>query len=198
MNGNNNWTMKSSWLFNQSPIVANGTVVEWQNKKCVCFSKIYCKGNDHSSCTTTKSIPLTTQQNQNSLLEPLTPMKSTAQNCCCNQSQQNITSNDSIFDSDLCCMPEHPSEWDKLNLCNSESTNAANMNGVSENLIVDDDENGSDDVDFRKSIIRINNIYNSCQNASVSIEPMPSGDNFHLNSHSSNVSLGKYKNDINL
>lgn len=71
MNGNHNWTAKSSWPYNQTTMMANGTVVEWQDKKCVCFPKIYCKSNDHASCTTTTTttmakptqIPLSTQNN---------------------------------------------------------------------------------------------------------------------------------------
>lgn len=73
LNGNqSHWTMKSSWLFNHQPsaMVANGTVVEWQDKKCACFSKIYGNGNDHSSCTrttmaTATSIPLTVTADHN-------------------------------------------------------------------------------------------------------------------------------------
>lgn len=214
MNGNHNWTVKSSWqsAFNQSPVVANGTVVEWQDKKCVCFSKIYCKGTDHPSCTTTTmtkttAIPLTTQNNKNTLLEPLTNnvktasiySHDTAKNCCCCHGRKTICKDNNIFDNELCCMPtKTPIEWEQMNLCKAECS-ANNKFKCDERD--EDDDNDGDDTDFRNEIIRINNIYNNCNaNANTNVETttVPS-DNFHLHGfNNSCISLSKYKNDINL
>lgn len=201
MNGNHNWTVKSSWPFNQTTVVANGTVVEWQDKKCVCFSKIYCKGNDHPSCTTTTmtkatAMPLTAQNNKNSLLEPLTNNVSnvnTTKNCCCCQGRKTICK-DSILDSELCCMSK-AADWEQVNLCKAECSN--NRFKCDER----DDDDDIDDTDFRNEIIRINNIYNNCNanaNGGTNAESMAT-DNFHVHGfNNSCISLNKYKNDINL
>ncbi|XP_055323157.1 tachykinin-like peptides receptor 99D [Sitodiplosis mosellana] len=225
MNGNHNWTVKSSWqsAFNQSPVVANGTVVEWQDKKCVCFSKIYCKGTDHPGCTattttTTKTtaIPLTSaQNNKNALLEPLTNnvktgsiySHDTAKNCCCCcQGRKTICKDNNIFDSELCCMPKTAAEWEQVNLCKAECS-ANNKHFKCDERDEDIDDNDGDDTDFRNEIIRINNIYNNCNanantnandNANTNAEAVP-GENFHLHGfNNSCISLSKYKNDINL
>lgn len=186
INGNHNWTVKSSWPFNQSSVVTNGTVVEWQDKKCVCFSKIYCKGNDHAGCTTTMTkttaIPLTSQNNKNSLLEPLTNnvktasiySHDTAKNCCCCQGQKTICK-DNILDGELCGM-SNAADWEQMNLCKPECSD----NRFKSDERDDDDDN--DDTDFCNEIIRINNIYNNCNanaNASANVDSMAS-DNFHV------------------
>lgn len=227
MNGNHNWTAKSSWPFNQSPAMANGTVVEWQDKKCVCFSKIYCKDNDHLSCTTTMtkatSIPLAAKNNKNTLLEPLANNTKAAslysneamtKNCYCYQGRKTICKENN-FDRELCCMAKTPVEWEQMNLCKPEcSTNKFKHDERGDN---DDD---GDDTDFRNEIIRINNIYNSnAASASAITNPNPnpnphpnpnqnpnanngeamSNDDFHLHGFKSScISLSKYKNDINL
>lgn len=221
MNGNHNWTVKSTWPFNQSPAMPNGTVVEWQDKKCVCFSKIYCKDNDHLSCTTTMtkatSIPLAAKNNKNTLLEPLANNTKAAslyandnantKNCYCYQGRKSICK-DNIFDRERCCMTKTSAEWEQMNLCKPECS----ANKFKNDERGDDDD--GDDTDFRNEIIRINNIYNS-NAASVSVNstntnpnpnPNPnattdtmSNDNFNLHGfNSSCISLSKYKNDINL
>lgn len=218
VNGNHNWTVKSTW-----PVVANGTVVEWQNKKCVCFSKIYCKGTDHPGCTTTTTtttnastqlakpmpIPLTAMQNnKNTLLEPLTNnvktgsiyLHDTAKKCCCCccQGRKTICKDNNIFDNELCCMPKTTAEWEQVNLCKPECS-ANNKFKCDERDIDDIDDNDGDDTDFRNEIIRINNIYNNCNaNVNANSETV-AGDNFHLHGfNNSCISLSKYKNDINL
>lgn len=207
MNGNHNWTVKSSWPYNQSSdVVANGTVVEWQDKKCVCFSKIYCKGNEHSSCTTTMTkpttIPLTGQNNKNSLHEPLTNnVKTTsiysndaAKNCCCCHGRKTICK-ENLYENERCCMPKTTAEWEQMNLCKPEcSANTLIKNDER----TDDDDNDGDDTDFRNEIIRINNIYNNC-NANSNGDATTTGDHFHGHCfNNSCISLSKYKNDINL
>lgn len=218
MNGNHNWSVKSSWQSAYNPtqtVVANGTVVEWQDKKCVCFSKIYCKGNDHPSCTTTTmtkatTIPLTVQNNKNNtLLEPLTNNQvktasiyshDTTKNCSCCQGHKTICK-ENIFDAELCCMPKTTAEWEQVNLCKAECSAMVANNKFKcdeRDEDIDDNDGDTDNVDFRNEIIRINNIYNNCNananntNADVTL---PS-DTFHL--HGFNHSSSKYKNDINL
>lgn len=221
LNGNHNWTVKPTWSFNQTPVVANGTVVEWQDKKCVCFSKIYCKGNDHPSCTTTMaktpSIPLAMQNNKNALLEPLPNnvnhasiyAHDVAKNCCrCHDRKTMCKEN--IYESERCCMPNTALEWEQMKLCTPEcSVNQFNSDEREDNGDSGfgggsgsgvggggtDDDNDGDDTDFRNEIIRINNIYNNCN---ANAEPL-TADNFHLHGfNNSCISLSKYKNDINL
>lgn len=212
MNGNHNWTVKSSWPFNQSSVVANGTVVEWQDKKCVCFSKIYCKGNDHPSCTTSMTmattIPLTGQNNKNTLPESLTNnVKTTsiyshdaAKNCCCCHGRKTICK-ENLFENEqrCCCMPKTTAGWEQMNLCKPEcsaaNNNKSNKGDERDN---DDDDNDGDDTDFRNEIIRINNIYNNC-NANSNVEAATDGENFHAHGfNNSSISLSKHKIDINL
>lgn len=176
MNGNHNWTVKSSWPFNQSSVVANGTVVEWQDKKCVCFSKIY--------------------NNKHSMLEPIANNVNTVnatKNCCCCQGRKTICK-DSILDSELCCMSK-AADWEQVNLCKAECSN--NRFKCDER----DDDDDIDDTDFRNEIIRINNIYNNCNanaNGGANTESM-ANDNFHVHGfNNSCISLNKYKSDINL
>lgn len=209
MNGNqNHWTMKSSWLFNHQPstMVANSTVVEWQDKKCVCFSKIYCKGNDHSSCTkttmataTATSIPLTAaDHNQscstknlnssdsitNRMKTPQSTLLSSSsssssftdgsgsrdltENCFC---KRNTKFNQKrIFEHELRTMPTN-NEWKQLNLPNANDC-AATKFIIDEHANISDTINDGDAFgeDFEKSVIQINNIYNSCAaNASATI-----------------------------
>lgn len=221
MNGNHNWT--KSWPFNQSSVVGNSTVVEWQDKKCVCFSKIYCKGNDHPSCTTAMKRPTTIEQNnKNTLLEPLTANNvktatiyshdTTAKHCCCCQGRKSICKDNNIFDSELCRMTTTKSttnEWEQINLCKPECSANKFKNDEPGDIVVtaavtnaniadDDDDNDGDDTDFRNEIIRINNIYNNC-NANTNNGEAKPNDNFYLHGfNNSCISLGKYKNDINL
>lgn len=152
MNGKHNWTVKSSWPFNQTTMMANGTVVEWQDKKCVCFSKIYCKGTEHSSCTTTMatatSIPLSSMQNnnKNARLEPISNHVNTAsiyshdvaKNCCHCHDRKTICK-ENYFDSgssERCCMPKTAVEWEQIKLCAPECSIATFTNTASR------DENG--------------------------------------------------------
>lgn len=227
MNGNHNWTVKSSWPFKQPSMVANGTVVEWQDKKCVCFPKIYCKANDHPSCTTTTmakaaSIPLSIQNNKNNtLIEPLannvnsgTSMYTheTAKNCCrCHDRKSMCKEN--IFDQERCCAPNATVEWEQMRLCAPKITaNKCKSDIDGQDNDEDDDNDIGADIDFAREIIRINNIYNNC-NANVNSnananananctngdESLKPATDFHLHGfNSSCISMRKYKNDISL
>lgn len=227
MNGNHNWTVKSSCPFNQTSMVANGTVVEWQDKKCVCFSKIYCKSNDHPSCTTTtmtkaSSIPLSMQNNKNNtLIEPLANNVNSATSICAHETAKNCCRchdrktmcKENIFDNELCCMPTATVEWEQMKLCTPE-TSANKFKSDNDKNDNDDDEDNDigADTDFAREIIRINNIYNNC-NASVNAnaianasanssnggESLPAGNDFHLHGfNKSCIMMRKHKNDINL
>lgn len=221
MNGNHNWTsVKSSWPFNQTSMVANGTVVEWQDKKCVCFSKIYCKSNEHPSCTTTmakaSSIPLSMQNNKiNTLIEPLTNNMNTAttiyshdtaKNCCHCHDQRKTHCKQNIFDTERRCMPTTTAvEWEQMKLCTTDSgANKFKCDVKHENNDDDDDNDGTDDTDFAREIIRINNIYNNCNasvnaNATCQGESLTAANEFHLHGfNNSCISMRKFKNDINL
>lgn len=150
MNGNHNWTVKTSWPYNQTTMMANGTVVEWQDKKCVCFPKIYCKNNDHacSSATTTTTtvakaaapMPLSTQKHTTiSRPEQSAPNNMSfavaaaaaaasssiyshdaALNCCRCHERKTICT-ENVFDNERCCgMSKTAIEWEQIKLCAPE------------------------------------------------------------------------------
>lgn len=127
--------------------MANGTVVEWQDKKCVCFPKIYCKSNDHASCTTTTTttmakptqIPLSTQNNTKATRpEQSVPNNITAASAaaaaaastiyshdvtknCCHCHERKTICKESVFDNELCCgIPKTSIEWEQMKLCAPE------------------------------------------------------------------------------
>lgn len=202
-NGNHSWSMKPSWPFNQSSVVANSTVVEWQDKKCVCFSKIYCNGNEHPSCTTTmakaNSIQLSAP-NRNALLEPLAHTMNTSllyshdktKNCCCCQGRKS-NRKDNLFDSDLCCVSKETAVWESVKLRKTEC--GGNKSSHDKH---DDDDIADDDTDFQNEIIRINNIYNANATTTANADSA-SGDNFHMHAFNNTfISSKKYKYDINL
>lgn len=145
---NVNWSSKSSpWLLNQMPTTTNGSMVEWQDKKNI----MYCKANHLANCTTTK-IP--NASSKNVLYEPIctqTKMcdsSDISHNCCCQSLRKNLSKsnlNDNELRATISTLPED-----------------------------DDDDCGGDegDEDFRKSIIRINNMYNSCRDVNSSSRSM--------------------------
>lgn len=174
-NINNNWTTKSSWLFNPSPpTVKNDAIVEWQDKRnCVCFPSVYYKGNNSMSMikTTTAtpataSAPTTTTNstNKNVLYQPIgvqliaqdAHTHLNGRNCSCQQSTRKRFAVNGDF----------------RRVSNTE-LQRMNMNGIGpvltecekniDSSLNDDDDDDNDDVDFKKSVITINNIYNSCR-----------------------------------
>lgn len=163
-NINNNWTTKSSWLFAGTPqSIKNEAIVEWQDKRnCVCFPNVYYKNNNSMSTIittmatpTTATGPATTNSGNKSVLyQPIAVASDlNGKNCGCQQSMRKLTLN---------------GDYRRIS-----NTQLQRMNGIGpvltecekpiDNNLNDNDDDDDGDVDFKKSIITINNIYNSCR-----------------------------------
>lgn len=170
-NINTNWATKSSWLFTASPAtIKNDAIVEWQDKRnCVCFPNVYYKNNNSmptikttTTVATTVSSPLATNStnNKNVLYQPIAASDGHShlngnKNCGCQQVSGKRFSLNGDF----------------RRVSNTE-IQRMNVNGIGPVLTecekladchLDEDGDDDDDVDFKKSIITINNIYNSCR-----------------------------------
>lgn len=154
---NNNWNMKSTWLFSQTPAIENSngsSVVEWHGdrKHCMCLPKVCYKNGK-----TTNGSVVITKHSKNFLGDMASDeTRDATQTCCCQplsnnyqpKSQQRID-NDvrSILNTEV----EHMHAGGTISPLPENDGDGGN------------DDGDEDDVDFRKSIIRINNIYNSCR-----------------------------------
>lgn len=165
--GNNNWNTKSSWLLSQTPAIGNhngSTVVEWRGdrKHCMCLPKV-CYKNSHTT-NGSSIITKTVKHSKNSLYDMASDeTKDPEKTCCC----QPISHNNQLKSQQRC-------DNDVRRISNTEVERMhvrGTISPLPENDADDDDndvdgyhdDGDQDDVDFRKSIIRINNIYNSCR-----------------------------------
>lgn len=198
---NHNCNAKSSWLFNQTP--TNSSVVEWQDKKNgVCLPKVYYKGCGNSTCSTTMVPPpsstATTTTSKFFLYEPIdmqmkklaSPQEIGKKSCCCHQLTKNLSKNSLRDNNDIRRMSN--TEIEQMHL-------RGTISPLAEDDADEYDDADEGDEDFRKSIIRINNIYNSCRDvnngASTDNDKFIFINNTHQPCHRT---TNKLETDINL
>lgn len=138
------WTTKSTWLFNKTPpgTAARSSIVEW----CVAKNASGCPkvfyNNGHSTVTATARLAAPNK----SSLAAATSTQVTAEShddiskkCCCHQYKNNFFASNNVT--------PRLSNADLEQLQQQAGTASAD----------------EEDVDFRKNIIKINKIYNSCR-----------------------------------
>lgn len=202
-NNNNNWNTKSTWLFSQTPANGNGngsSVVEWHGdrKHCMCLPKVCYKNGSATNGSTV--ITKAAKHSKNFLYDMSTDDARDAEKTCCCQplSNNNQLRLQQRIDNDVRRITN--TEVEHMHACGTISP-------LPESDDVDGNDDGDeDDVDFRKSIIRINNIYNSCRdmnntyvNDSDKILFMNNGH--HQLCHNATIKMTtatKLANDINL
>lgn len=184
---NNNWNPKSTWLFDPAVASTNATMTNDPNEKkqCVCFPKVcYKMGNHTTTGTTATSGPA-----KKLLYESVASTDDIAKSGYC-QPVTNSLAN-----------PIGATENRATRLSNTELEYMQTRRSVTPQTESDADDVGDaeGEVDFRKSIIRINNIYNSCREANIErkndahTNPFASGA--HQSYHKTNARIEK---DVNL
>lgn len=166
---NNNWNgTKSPWLFNQTAVIGNNngtSVVEWRDdrKHCMCLPKV-CYKNGHA--TNGSAIIMKTAKHSKNYLYDMVPddARDMEHTCCCCQPLSNNNNKQQQLKS------QQRNENGVRRISNTEIEHMYARGAISPLPEGEDDDNDDgnddgdgDDVDFRKSIIRINNIYNSCR-----------------------------------
>ena len=171
-----NFTLKSNWLFNQLPQSMHqsgngGNVLDWRDKKnCACLPKVYYKSGQSKANTrssTNKNI-LYQSVNKQSPTDPTgnskLPTTIEPPKCFCQQ----YCPSGNAFIKRL-----SNAEIEQMQLNGNRMSSILNTHGndpMKGNIDENDDDDDDDeftDVDFRKSVIRINNIYNSCRDIHV-------------------------------
>lgn len=148
---NNNWNTKTTWLFTPSTMITNSNATTNdlnETKSIVCFPKVCYKNG------TTPTVPT-----MNLLYENVSNTDSIEKNVCC---QQANNLNRKILKQKL-------NENQMKRLSNAEVELMQTKRSITPLTESDGDEGGDEEgeIDFRKSIIRINNIYNSCREANT-------------------------------
>lgn len=168
------WGQKTTWLFSKAsstgssksrsapseatPKASTTTTVsdasgDWRSSKNIpTCPKVY-YNNDHGTAVQLHQTKGTS--NKNVYFQPIAAESTTddiSKKCCCQQYQNNfLTAN--MIGSDTTGVPRRLSNNDLEHLQQQQN---GSING---------DDDSLSDVDFRKSIIKINNIYNNCRDA---------------------------------
>lgn len=173
-NGCRQWGQKATWLFSRAPatdidmqrssatatkppIVPNISDAndDWRSSKNIpnCPKVYY--NNDHGTILQLQNTKATS--NKNVYFQPK-PAEASANDdiskkCCCQQYQNNFrTVSNNLMDGDAGGLPRRLSNTDLVQLHQQQQNESTNG-----------DDDSLSDVDFRKSIIKINNIYNNCR-----------------------------------
>lgn len=176
---NNNWNTKSSWQFGETSIgddtnttttstiattsTMTSTTNDWQQdqrKQCVCFPKIcYKNSNLNSMGGNNKTSTIMSTGQKQSCFETNGDTHEPIKNCCCQQLTMGLRkTNENGFDDKNRQMSNNDIENFQV---------VKTMTTPIRNDIVDDVVDEEGDFDFKKSIIHINNIYNSCRDADI-------------------------------
>lgn len=143
---NNNWNSKTTWLFSPATVIQNPNSNDLNEKKSfVCFPKVCYKNG-----TTTNVPPM------NLLYESVANTDQVEKNVCCQQANINRKK-----------INQRINENKSKRLSNAEIELMQTRRSITPLTESEADEGADEEgeVDFRKSIIRINNIYNSCREA---------------------------------
>lgn len=185
-NGCRQWGQKSTWLFSKAstaagnnksrstPAIATackakvtstglGADGDWRSPNDIpkCPNVYY--NNDHS--TTVQLQPTRSTSNKNVYFKPIAADTTTddiSKNCCCQQYQHNfLTASTNLIDDAGSAVPRRLSNTDLKHLQQPLQP----LQPLQPNDSINGDDDSLSDVDFRKSIIKINNIYNNCRDA---------------------------------
>lgn len=185
-NGCKQWGAKSSWLFNRNSASAANTsrglstvtaatatpANDWRSTKNIpnC-PKVYYNNDQAAVAVASNANKITT--NKNVYFQPVNqqvPMATShddiSKNCCCQQYQNNFLGTNHITNLNGTRRLSN-TDLEQIQLGSGTSLGSGvggGSCGVCSGSVNGDDDSLSD-VDFRKSIIKINNIYNSCRDA---------------------------------
>lgn len=181
-NGCRQWGNRTTWLFNKALAAgsnksrstaagvaskaATTTTVktaseaggDWRSSKNIpnCPKVYY--NNDHG--TTVQLQSTKGASNKNVYFQPVASDITTddiSKKCCCQQYQNNFpTAGSNLVGGETNGVPRRLSNTDLEQLQQQQQQQNGSING---------DDDSLSDVDFRKSIIKINNIYNNCRDA---------------------------------
>lgn len=178
---NNNLNTKTTWLFTPTTMITNPNATTNdlnETKSIVCFPKVCYK---NGATTNVPSMHL--------LYESVSNTDTIEKNVCCQQENLNRKKiNQKLYENQM------------KRLSNAEMEFMQTRRSITPLTESDADEGGDEEgeVDFRKSIIRINNIYNSCRDAnndSINEADMFPFSNAHQFYQKTN---GKLENDVKL
>lgn len=182
---NNNWSTKATWPHSPATVISNANSTNDLNEKkhFVCFPKA-CYKNGNKNCGPATAVP-----SMNLLYETVGSADGMEKNFC--RQQANLSRKNA----------NEKKENRTKRLSNAELELMQTRRSITPLTESDADEGVDEEgeVDFRKSIIRINNIYNSCREASN--ESVSDANSFPFASSAHQLyqkTTDKLENDVNL